>query len=259
MPTKTVTVHTTKKGYRAIGKARNYRKKKKVTIYRKPYKKVNPYNRLKGRAPMPYYKYQRCYDAAPMILSASTQTAAGFWCHSLHEEVNSVPGAANLLAIYRFFRIKQIICQYTPSMRSDEYSKIFYMPGGLTPTQPFQAGGGALEIKQLAWDGFLAHPNNWADCLNRAGKIQKCATTKPFIRKSYPKVQQVVQDLSGTDTQRAIKAPWLPTDVSSNLTMPHFVGYDCYHTLNDISYDQDKPLRINRRYVVTIEFKGLKI
>jgi hypothetical protein len=252
----------------AIKYGKTFKVKKGSNLYKKMKRdraayarrrKVSPYQRLKGKAPMPYFKYERCWDAPPKLLSTSTHQDQGFWSDSLHTYANQIPGTANLLGIYRFFRIKKVIVQYTPCSRSDEYSKVFYVPSGLTPTQPYMAKGGALEIKQINYDGFLAHPNTWAACLNRAGKIRKCNGTQSFIRVCYPRINQVIQDLAGTDTQRSMRAPWLSTDVTTNLDIAHFIGYDCFHTLNDISYDVDQPLRINRRYVVTLEFKGLKI
>lgn len=240
---------------------RPYNRRKKARTKKKVKRgtKVTPMKRLRGVTGMPYFKYERCFDSTPKLLSTATHQAAGFWCDSLHTEVNQIPGAVSLCAMYRFYRIKKVLIQYTPSVRSDEYAKIFYVPTGLTPLQPYLAKGGSLEIKQLAYDGFLPHPTTWASCLNRAGKLQKAATTRSFIRQCYPRINQIIQDLSGTDTQRSIKAPWLSTDNASNLTIPHFIGYDCYHTLNDISYDVDQPLRVSRRFVVTLEFKGLKI
>lgn len=151
-------------------------------------RRVTPYNRLKGSAPMPYFRYQRCYDIGPKLLSTATHQQQGFWSDSLHVSANGIPGIATLLGIYRFFRLKKVLVQYTPCSRSDEYSKVFYVPSGLTPTQPYMAKGGALELKQINYDGFLAHPMNWASCLNRAGKLMKCATTKSFTRTCYPRI-----------------------------------------------------------------------
>ena len=234
----------------------------KTDKYGRRYKKrkntLSPYARLKGTIGMPHFTYQRCFDGPPKLLSTATHQAPGFWCDSLHQEVDQIPGITNLLNIYRFYKVNKVIIQYTPCSRSDEYSKVFYVPSGLTPTQPYMAKGGALEIRQLAYDGFLAHPTTWQQCLNRAGVARRCATTAPFTRTCYPRINQVIQDLAGTDTQRSIRSPWLSTDVSSNLSLAHYIGYDCYHTLNDISYDVDQPLRINRRFVVSISFKGIK-
>lgn len=243
-------------------------KKRKLNNRRKPgrkTKKTSPYvkanTRLSGVSKMPYFKYSRCYDSTPTSLSSTSQTAPGFWVNQLYISPSSIPNITTLTGIYRFFRIKKVITQYTPAVRSDEYIKMFPYPVGQTGGQPmYLSNGGALEIKHLRYDGFMPSPTTWADVLNRSGKMRKCATTKAFRRTVRPKVDQVVQDYTvGTDPVRSISAPWLSTDIANNLSLTHYLGYDCFHTLNNISYDSAQPLVINHRTVVEIEFKGLKI
>lgn len=219
---------------------------------------VNPQRRLSGTTGMPYFKYSRCYDGPPLHLSVTNETAAGFWTASLHTDFNNIPAAATFKDIYRFFRIKKVLTQYTPATRSDEYSKLFAWPTSGTQ-QLYNANGGCLEIKHLKYLGYDSTPSAWSEVLNRAGKLRKCAGTAPFRTSVTPVIHQMIGDTVTADPTRVIKAPWLSTDVSNNLSLDHFYGIDCWHTLNNVSYDNSNPLVISQRVVIEMEFKGLKI
>lgn len=225
---------------------------------------VRPQRRLSGVSKMPFVSLSRCYDGSDIILSSTTHTAPGYWQFPDFMNANGIPGIATLKDTFRYFRIKSVTVQYTPSFRSDEYSKLFVVPSGTPPTQTmFDSNGGCLEIKQLRDWGHLAAADvaTWQDCLNKAGKLRRCASTKPFSRRVYPKiVQQLNDDDPGTpDAQRLIKAPWLSTQVAANLSEIHHIAHDAFHSMNNLSYDQSRPLRINRRYVFEVQFKGLMI
>lgn len=226
--------------------------------YRKRRAFVNPRSRLSGAVKMPYFKYARCYDGTPLQLKASNEVAAGFWCDEIKFDFNNIPGAPVFKEIYRFFKIKKIITEYTPAMRSDEYSKLFAWPTG-GAQELYNAGGGALEIKHLRWLGYESSPVDWASVLNRAGKLRKCATTKSFRYTSYPLVKQILADTVAADPTRFIRAPWLSTEDSEAMSLDHYTSIDCWHTMNDTSFDNSQPLYINQRFSVEIEFKGLKI
>lgn len=244
---------------RAKPKTRRKKVIRRQRVKRSPFTSAR--SRLSGKSKMPYFRYARCYDHTPISLSVSSQTSAGFWLQQNYITLNSVPNITSLTAIYRFFRIRRVIIQYTPAVRSDEYIKMFPYPVGQTGGQPmYTSNGGSLEIKQLAYSGFMTAPTSWADALNRSGKLRKCATTKAFRRTIRPKIDQLIEDYaSGQDPKRSIASPWLSTDIPNNLSLSHYLGYDCFHTLNNISYDSSQPLVINMRVVAEIEFKGLKI
>lgn len=263
MPFQTkITKYWKKPAYTIKGPAKRrrrvFRRKRRNQVTRY----VKPINRLRGTAKMPYFKLSRCYEGALQVLSTATHIHSGFWRHPLQVTFNAIPNAATLAGLYRFFRLKKVLVQYTPNTRSDEYCKMFpYPDGGGAATQPlYTSKGGTLEIKMLNYDGYLTLPNFWDECLNRAGKLQKCATTKPFRRTCYPTIQAVLEDATtGVDTTKVTRAPWLSTDNPNNLNIIHYLGIDIFHTLNHVSYDVSYPLTINTRYVVEVEFKGLKI
>lgn len=242
------------------------RRRYKLTKYKKKYKRnilntyVSPYKRLSGYSGMPTARMSRCFDGAVALLNVANQTQPGFWTNNLTVQFTEVPGYSTLSDIYRFFKINSVTIQYTPATRSDEYQKLFTLPTSATPSQIWTEKAGTLEMKSLTYQGYRGVPSTWNECLNLSGKIRKCASTKSFRRKLYPKMHQIIEDTVGTDPNRVIPSPWLSTDVTSNLSLVHYLGIDCYHTLNNISYDNDSVgLKIQRRYVVDISFKGLKI
>lgn len=246
-------------------------KKKPITRKRRTYNKkklpltrtLKPIQRLTGTSRMPIHTYQRCFDGADLVLSVGTQTAAGFWHHLLYTDLNTIPGITNLKTMYRFIRLKRVTCQYRPAKRSDEFTKDFPYPTGATPQGWYTAGGGTLEMKQLAYSGYMATPTDWSQVLNVAGKMKLLASTAPFRRTVTPVVKQELSTASSgppaTYPQRTIRSPWLSTEIVNNLSEIHYLGADCFHTLNNISYDNAAPMVINRRYVYTVECKGLKI
>jgi len=223
---------------------------------------------LKGTTRMPRLTINRVYDSAASVLKTSNQTQPGFWIQNLFTTIEAIPNIVAFLDIYRFVRIKKIRIEYTPSTRSDEYAKLFAYATTITDSagvsstrqELYNAHGGALEIKQLKYDGYLVQPTNWEQCLNRAGKLRKCSTVKPFSRTIIPKCHQQVQDMAtGVDPSKIISSPWVSTDIANNLKIVHYMGYDCFHTMNNISYDNSKPLEIQHRYAVQLEFKGFKV
>ena len=153
---------------------------------------------------MPKVVVNRIYDSAASLLKTSNQTYPGFWVSNLFTTIEAIPNIINFIDMYRFVRIKKVRIEYTPTTRSDEYSKTFAYPTTVTDSagvsqtlqEIYNAHGGALEIKQLKYDGYLATPTDWATCLNRAGKLKKCATTKSFTRTITPKCHQLVQDMA---------------------------------------------------------------
>lgn len=222
---------------------------------------------LTGATRMPRVTVNRVYDSAASVLNTSNQTQPGFWIQNLFTTIEAIPNISPFLDIYRFVRIKKIRIEYTPSTRSDEYAKLFAHATVITDSagvsstrqEVYNARGGALEIKQLKYDGYLSQPTTWGNCLNRAGKLKKCATTRTFSRTIHPKCHQLVQDMAtGVDPSKVISSPWVSTDVPNNMKIVHYMGYDCYHTLNNISYDNSKPMEIQHRYAVAVEFKGYK-
>lgn len=223
---------------------------------------VKPERRLSGVSKMPYVRLSRAFDGTDINLSVATQTAAGYWQFPDFMNANGIPGISQLKDTFRYFRIKSVTVQYTPSLRSDEYAKLFAWPASGVQ-QLYNANGGCLEIKQLTDWGQLAAADvaTWQDCLNKSGKLRRCASTAPFVVKRHPRiVQQLNDDDPGTaDAIRLIKAPWLNTQINANLTEIHHIAHDAFHTLNNVSYDNSKPLLINRRYVFEVEFKGLLI
>jgi hypothetical protein len=242
-------------------KKRPYRRRR-YNKRRYPKPTVNPFKRISGVSKMPYFKYSRCYDGTAIQLKASNHIAPGLWAQALMTDFNNIPGASVFKEIYRFFRIKKVITQYTPSLRSDEYNKMFAWPATVDGTivqQNYNAKGGCLEIKHLKYYGYEGTPTTWEDVLNRAGKLKKCATTAPFRKVTYPVIKQMIADTVTTDPTRVIRAPWLSTEDPNSMTIDHYFGVDCWHTLNDISFDNSMPLHINQRFVIEIEFKGLKI
>lgn len=220
---------------------------------------VTPKSRLSGYVKMSYLKLSRCYDGPNTLLSSATHIAPGFWASQLYSSFSAIPAAVTLAAMYRFFKIKKFVIQYTPTVRSDAYSKLIVVPPAIPGVDLFQQQGGALEIKHLPTAGYLPTPTTWAECLNRSGYLRRCPGVTPFTRTIYPKIQQIVEDTVATDPTRMINSPWLSTDIASNLTLVHYLGVDTFHTLNDLSYDSNLPLRLQMRYVVEVEFKGLKI
>lgn len=239
---------------------RPYRKKRFMRKRKSPFTTAR--RRLRGIVKQPYFRYSRARDLPITILSGLTETVPGLWVESPTTTFNDIPAAATLAGIYRFFRIKKVIIQYTPDKRSDEYAKVFPWPqgGGGTGIQPFYTSfGGALEIKQINSSGYLTPPTTWEQAMNRSGKLKKCATTKSFTRTVYPRIHQILEDYASTDPMRLIKAPFLSTDNASNLDVIHYLGIDVFHSINNISYDSSLPLNMSKRYVYSIEFKGLKI
>lgn len=246
--------------------------RKRVKALKKRIKKAQtsapPLSRaMRGTTKMPRLTINRVYDSAATILRVANQTQPGYWVQNLFTTIEAIPCINAFTDMYRFVRIKKVRIEYTPNTRSDEYAKLFAFSttrtdsAGVTNTaqELYNAQGGALEIKQLKYDGYMATPTTWETCLNRAGKLKKCATVKPFTRTITPKVHQLVQDMaSGTDPSKIINSPWVSTDVLNNLKLVHYLGYDCYHTMNNISYDNSKPMTIQNRYAVQLEFKGLK-
>ena len=234
----------------------------KSMLKKKKKKRVAPKltSALKGTTRMPRLTLNRVYDSAASVLQASNQTLPGFWIQNLFTTIEAIPNISSFLDIYRFVRIKKIRIEYTPTTRSDEYAKLFAATDAAGTQQLYNARGGALEIKQLKYDGYLTQPTNWEQCLNRAGKLKKCFSVKPFSRTIIPKCHQQVQDMAtGVDPSKIISSPWVSTDVANNLKIVHYMGYDCFHTMNNISYDNAKPLEIQHRYAVQLEFKGFKV
>lgn len=257
-------------------KRRFIRRKKKIYKKRRgritaSTTKINPYRRLSGVSKMQKLTLSRCFEMTDLELKVSNHVQAGFWAETLSIKFTDLPNYTTMRDMYRFFRIKKVIIQYTPATRSDEYSKMFAWPAtthttrsdGLTQSTPTQllynAHGACLEIKQINYVGYATSPANWDSTLNMAGKLRKCATTSPFKRLIYPKIQQIVQDYAvNPDPSKLVNAPWLSTDIGNNLDIPHLGGVDCFHSMNNVSYDNSKPLNIHRRCVVQIELKGLK-
>lgn len=244
--------------------------KKVVAKRRKNRRRVAPRlsKALSGTTRMPRLTINRVYDSAASVLKTSNQTQPGFWIQNLFTTIEAIPNIVSFIDIYRFVRIKKVRIEYTPSTRSDEYAKLFAYPTTITDSagvsstrqELYNAHGGALEIKQLKYDGYLQQPTNWEQCLNRAGKLKKCSTVKSFSRTITPKCHQLVQDMAtGVDPTKIISSPWVSTDVANNLKIVHYLGFDCYHTMNNISYDNSKPLEIQHRYAVQLEFKGFKV
>lgn len=219
---------------------------------------VNPRSRLSGYAKMPYFKYSRAYDGPVLDLKVSNHVTDGLWTYEIKTDFNNIPGASVFKEMYRFFRIKKMLIQYTPAMRSDEYSKLFAFPMS-GAQQLFNAGGAVLEIKHLKSYGYEGTPTTWEGTMNRAGKLRKCASTKPFRKLVRPTLQVVIADTVGTDPTKISSAPWLSTEVTDNLSLDHYCGIDCWHSMNNVSYDNAYPLQIHQRFVVEVEFKGLKI
>lgn len=222
---------------------------------------------LNGTTKMPKLVVNRIYDSAASLLKVANQQTPGFWVDNLMITIEAIPNIVNFIDMYRFVRVKKVRIEYTPTTRSDEYAKTFAWATTITDSagvsstrqEMYNAHGGALEIKQLKYDGYLSTPANWEVCLNRAGKLKKCATTKSFTRTIVPRVHQQIQDMAtGVDPTKVIKSPWVSTDIANNLKIVHYLGYDCYHSMNNISYDNSKPLEIQHRYAVQLEFKGYK-
>lgn len=209
---------------------------------------------------MPYVRLARTFDAGDIVLNVTNQTAPGYWQYPETMTPNGIPGMATLAMLYRYFRVKSVTVQYTPSLRSDEYNKLFAWPTG-GHQELYNAKGACLEIKHLKdWGNLTAvDVNSWQKCLNKAGVIRRCATTKPFRIKRKPKVtQELGDDDPGTaDPRRLITAPWFDTQRNANLGETHYIGHNAFHSMNNISYDNSMPLILNRRYVFEVEFKGL--
>lgn len=215
---------------------------------------------LRGSTAMPRLTINRVYDGTPLQLKASTQADPGFWINQLYTTIASIPNISAFTDTYRFVRIKKFQIEYTPATRSDEYAKLFVLNTGGSAHDLWLSHAGSLEMKQLIYDGYMATPTTWAQCLNRAGKLKKVASVKSFRRTIVPKIQQVIEDFSsGIDPTKAIKSPWLSTSVPNNMALTHYLGYDCFHTLNNISFDNDCPLYVQHRYAVQLEFKGFKV
>lgn len=216
--------------------------------------------RLKGYSKLPFVRMSRCYDGTPLTLSSVTQNAPGFWQEAKFVAFNQLPGFAELSAMYRFFRIKRVLIEYTPNVRTDEYAKLFVSPTGAGANW-FISHGGSLEMKCLNYFGAQSAPTTWADVLNKSGSIRKCPSTKPFRVSKPCTISQEIHDdeAPADDPVRVIKAPWLACDHPTNQSLAHWFGWDCFHSTNNLSYDQAQPVVIQRRYVVDIEFKGLKI
>ncbi len=256
------------KGKKKLNKEVAIRAYKKVLRKRMKKKQAPSLSKaLTGGTKMPKVVVNRLYDSAASLLKTSTATQPGFWVSNLMITIEAIPNIINFIDMYRFVRIKKVRIEYTPTTRSDEYSKLFAWPTTVTDSagvsvqlqEVYNAHGGALEIKQLKYDGYLTTPTNWEVCLNRAGKLKKCATTRPFTRTIVPRCHQQIQDMaSGVDPSKIIKSPWVSTDIANNLKIVHYLGYDCYHSMNNISYDNSKPLEIQHRYAVQLEFKGYK-
>lgn len=242
-------------------KPRYPRRRKRWTRYsrkrRYPFSKIS--RRLSGVSKMPYFRYARAQDLPVLALSTSNHVAPGLWVETVTMKFNDIPNKAKFQDMYRFFRIKKAIMEYTPVTRSDEYSKLFVFPTG---TSDFYISlGGALEIKHLNYSGYIAPPTTWEQALNRAGKLKKCATTKAFRKTIFPKIHNIIEDFAVTDPMKAVYSgsQWLSTDNASNLDIVHYLGIDVFHSMNNISYDNAQPLRIQQRVVYSVEFRGLKV
>lgn len=240
---------------------RRYRKRKGITTRRKKKSAfVTPIQRLRGIVKQPYFRYSRCIDYTPVELKASNHISAGLWSVVLQVKPTDINGFSTLAGIYRWFRIKSITVEYTPSSRSDDYAKMFSNPLGSSSQTEYSWGGGALELKFLKYDGYANLVGDWTEALNRAGHLKKLPNVKPFRKKFIPSIQQLVQDMpAGIDPTKAIKAPWLSTLLPNNEQIEHFIGQEVYHTLNNVSYDNALPMKVARRLVYELEFKGMKL
>lgn len=249
----------TTRGYRYPRTRRPYRRRKNVmTRRRKTF--VSPISRLRGVVPQPYFKYSRCIDYTPVELKVANHIQAGLWSVVLQVKPVDINGFSTLAGIYRWFRIKSITVEYTPSARTDDYAKQFENPLGVASHYPYSWGGGGLELKFLKYDGYANLVSNWTEALNRAGQLKKLITVKSFRKKFTPHVQQLIQDMpTGIDPTKSIRSPWLSTLIPNHEQMEHFIGQECYHTLNNTSFDNALPLKISRRIVYEIEFKGMKL
>lgn len=205
---------------------------------------------------MPYVKMQRTFDLPMIQLDASTQTQPGYWVSQNIFNFESIPAWDILNDMYRFFRLKSVIIEYTPQSRSDQYINQFPSPTGPGYNQ-YMSRGGALETKSVPYYGTLSHPSNWDVALNRSGTIRKCPTTRPFRQYTRLFVQQELDDdgAGGVDSYKMTRAPWLPM-TGANQKLDHYGSTSLWHTVNHISYDQAVPFYVQRRMVMTVEFKG---
>ncbi|AXH78542.1 MAG: hypothetical protein [Circular genetic element sp.] len=226
---------------------------------RTPY--VRPMSRLKGFSPMPYFKMSRAYDGAKLQLCASQDTMPGFQSHSMKTFYNEIPGASALADIYRFFRLKSISVEYTPTVRTDAYINMFKSPLGPPGTAgDYQSKGSSLEMKFLNYYGASSNIAAWDECLNKAGTLRKCPTTTPFrVKRKLYVHNELNDDQAGADPYQCKIAPWLSTDNANNLSLDHYFGIICAHVTNNVSYDNAQPVWVLRRYVMEVEFKGLKV
>jgi len=255
---------TRRKSTRATRRRRGptARRVTRVTRRRRGGPFVRPAKRLAGTSKMPYAKYSRVLEGGDILLSVANQVDPGYWNIQQYVIPNSIPGISILKDMYRYFRIKSVTIQYTPAYRSDEFSKLFAHPSAGTQ-QLFNANGGVLEIKHLTDFGNLtaAQLQTWSLCLNKAGKIRRCATTKPFTIKRRPKVRLEMNDddPATADPEELVTPGWMSTQNSANLAQQYLLGTDCFHSMNNVSYDNSFPMEIARRYVIEVEFKGLLI
>lgn len=245
--------------YKRKSKPSNKRKSKSKSKFTKK-TFIKPIQRLSGTSRMPYFRYFRAMDLAPLSLSTHTHSQPGLWIFNVSMKISDIPNYTKFTDMYRYVRVDSVAIQYSPSTRSDEYSKIFpYPAGGAGGVQPiYESHGGALEIKQLRFDGFQTI-TSWEEALNRSGKLRKCYSTKPFTKLVKPSIHQIITDTVSTDPVKITRCPWLSTDIPNNLTMDMYLGTDVMHTLNNYSYDSASPLLISVRHQVNLSFKGLKI
>lgn len=205
---------------------------------------------------MPYVKMQRAFDMPMIQLDSTTQTAPGYWLSQNVFNFEDIPAWDTLNDMYRFFRLKSVIIEYTPMCRTDNYVNMFPNPTG-AGYNLFLSKGGALETKSVPYYGTLSHPANWDAALNRSGTIRKCPTTRPFRKFSRLFVQNELDDdgAGGADAYKMMRAPWLPM-TAANQKLNHYGSTSLWHTVNHISYDSALPVYIQRRMVMTVEFKG---
>jgi len=258
---RSITVHRTRRfqgGKMNFPRTRRpYRKKKKGL---RVVKVVRPIQRLKGYVEQPFFRYCRCVDYTPIELKASNQIAPGIWSVVLQVKPANIDGFSTLSGIYREFRLKSVTVEYTPACRTDDYAKMFQNPLGSSSQTTYSWGGAALEMKFLKYEGYANLPATWTEALNRSGRIKKIATVRSFRSKFTPVIHNTIADMpSGIDPTRSLRAPWLSTLLPNNEQIDHFLSQEVYHTLNNISYDNAMPMKVARRLVYEIEFRGMKL
>lgn len=263
-----------------VGALRRYVRRKNNAARRRPIRRrraryVKPMRRLTGTSGMPNMRVSRCYDDTPLQLKEDTEylhgaagVQKGFWRPTLgtptegYVTLQNVPGYGTFAGMFRYFKINAVIVEYTPMSRSDQYINQFAWALGDTGADAkwYQSKAGSLELKSIRYTGSESLPSSWSECLNRAGTLRKMPTTRPVRIKSFPVIHnEMSDDAAGVDPFKVIRSPWLSTEIPNHETLKHYINFYCFHTVNNLSFDDAQPMYMQRRVVIDVSFKGNKL